>query len=190
MFRFSVRPNRAHLVNWREWGPQAFREAQEHSKLPVLFLTAFWCGFCQRMDEGALSEDEVIALLNAFFVPMRVEESQRPDIDLRYNQDGWPTIVFLTPSGDHLFSVNYTDTESFINILAKLVSRHQQDREALFQTALSASPNTTENAAPAPRGPQVVAEITGMVEGLADRHHQNQGHEYQRQRQNNVDQAH
>ena len=74
-FRFSVRANRAHLVQWREWGPEAFQEAQDHAKLPVVFLTAFWCGFCQRMDETALSDDEVIALLNAFFVPIRVEES-------------------------------------------------------------------------------------------------------------------
>ena len=99
MFRFSVRSNQAHQIRWREWGPQAFAQAKEQDKLPVVFLTAFWCGFCQRMDEGALSDDEVIALLNAFFVPIRVEESQRPDIDLRYNQNGWPTIAFLTPNG-------------------------------------------------------------------------------------------
>lgn len=74
MFRFSVRPNRANLVNWREWGPEAFQEAQQQGKLVVLFITAFWCGFCQRMDENALSDDDVIALLNGFFVPIRVEE--------------------------------------------------------------------------------------------------------------------
>ena len=99
MFRFSVRPNRAHLVNWREWGEDAFEEARQQNKLVVLYIAAFWCGFCQRMDETALSDDETIALLNAFFVPIRVEESQRPDVDLRYNQNGWPTISFLTPDG-------------------------------------------------------------------------------------------
>ena len=91
MFRFSVRPNRAHMIDWREWGEDAFEEARGQDKLVVLFIAAFWCGFCQRMDEAALSDDEVITLLNAFFVPIRVEESQRPDIDLRYNQTGrWP----------------------------------------------------------------------------------------------------
>ena len=51
MLRFSPRTNRAHLVKWREWGTEAFQEAQQQDKLVVVFLTAFWCGYCQRMDE-------------------------------------------------------------------------------------------------------------------------------------------
>ena len=69
MFRFSPRPNRAHLVKWRPWGAEAFQEAQQQDKPLVLWLTAFWCGYCQRMDDTTLSNDEVIALLNAFFIP-------------------------------------------------------------------------------------------------------------------------
>jgi uncharacterized protein len=171
MFRFSVRPNRAHLVNWREWGPEAFQEAQEQGKLVALFITAFWCGFCQRLDENALSDDEVITLLNGFFVPIRVEESQRPDVDLRYNQNGWPTIVFLTPQGDQLYAVNYLDAEPFANLLAKTVTLYQEDKEAILG---SASPvhgglggQRDENDR-VPLGPALVAEIAGMVEGLAD----------------------
>ena len=179
MFRFSVRPNQAHRIRWREWGSEAFAQAKEQDKLPVVFLTAFWCGFCQRMDEAALSDDEVITLLNAFFVPIRVEESQRPDIDLRYNQNGWPTIAFLTPDGGHIFSTNYNDTEPFINILVKMIDLYKQDKEALFQA--SAQPTSEvlgelpggsstggEKGEPAPLGPTLVAEITGIVEGLAD----------------------
>jgi uncharacterized protein YyaL (SSP411 family) len=171
MFRFSVRPNRAHLVNWREWGQEAFEEAQEQGKLSVLFITAFWCGFCQRMDENALSDDEVIALLNGFFVPIRVEESQRPDVNLRYNHNGWPTIVFLTPQGDQLYTVNYLDTEPFANLLAKTVNLYQEDKEAILSAASpvrGALGGQREENDWAPLGPSLVAEIAGMVEGLAD----------------------
>jgi uncharacterized protein YyaL (SSP411 family) len=171
MFRFSPRPNRAHLVAWRAWGEDAFRQAREQGKPVALFITAFWCGFCQRLDETTLSNDDVIALLNAYFIPIRVEESQRPDVDLRYNQDGWPTIAFLTPGGDHLFSVNYLAPEAFVNLLVRVVSSAQGAGETTADAALQPpavpSPRTDPEDTQ-PLGPALVAEIAGMVEGLAD----------------------
>jgi uncharacterized protein YyaL (SSP411 family) len=174
MFRFSPRPNRAHLVKWRPWGAEAFQEAQQQDKPLVLWLTAFWCGYCQRMDDTTLSHDEVIALLNAFFVPVRVEESQRPDVDLRYNQNGWPTIAFLTPTGDDILRVNYLDPEPFISLLVRLVDAYQRDKATILETAARnriAAQQRKVDAAPAPLVAPIVAEITGMLEGLADHVH-------------------
>jgi uncharacterized protein YyaL (SSP411 family) len=174
MFRFSPRPNRAHLVKWRPWGAEAFQEAQQQDKPLVLWLTAFWCGYCQRMDDTTLSNDEVIALLNAFFVPIRVEESQRPDVDLRYNQNGWPTIAFLTPAGDDILRVNYLDPEPFIGLLVRLVDAYQRDKAMILETAARnriEAQQRKADAAPAPLGAPIVAEIAGMLEGLADHVH-------------------
>jgi uncharacterized protein YyaL (SSP411 family) len=174
MFRFSPRPNRAHLINWRPWGGEAFQEAQQQDKPLVLWLTAFWCGYCQRMDDTTLSNDEVIALLNAFFVPVRVEESQRPDVDLRYNQNGWPTIAFLTPAGDDILRVNYLAPEPFIDLLVRLVDAYQRDQATILETAARsrmAAQRRKSDQAPAPLGPSIVAEIAGMLEGLADHVH-------------------
>ncbi len=138
------------------------------------FLTAFWCGYCQQMDETSLSNQNIHALLNAFFIPIRVEESQRPDVDLRYNQDGWPTIAFLTPLGDPLFSVNYTAPEPFLNLLVKVTDAHHRDRASLLETGARnrAEAQVRQSKAPPARlGPAIVAEIVGMVEGLADEVH-------------------
>jgi uncharacterized protein YyaL (SSP411 family) len=171
MLRFSPRPNRAHLITWWEWGEEAFQAAQQQDKPVVVCLTAFWCGFCQRMDETSWSNDEVIALLNAFFIPIRVEESQRPDVDLRYNQNGWPTIAFLTPAGDHLLSVNYTAPEPFTQLLVRLVDAYQRDKSTLLETAARHGAEAQARQAqetPAPLGAPIVAEIAGMLEGLAD----------------------
>jgi uncharacterized protein YyaL (SSP411 family) len=102
MIRFSPIPNRANLIHWHEWDDDAFRQAQEQDKPLMLFLTAFWCRFCQRMDEGAFSDDENIALLNAYFVAIRAEDTQRPDVNTRYNLNGWPTIAFMAPMANFL----------------------------------------------------------------------------------------
>jgi uncharacterized protein YyaL (SSP411 family) len=167
VLRFSPRPNRAELVRWREWGEDAFEEAAEQGKLIALFITAFWCGFCQRMDETSLSDDDVITLLNAFFIPIRVEESQRPDVDLRYNQNGWPTISFFTPKGVHLASLNYTPPEDFIGFLVRLVDQYQQNTEAILDAEPDAPPQppSGDNV---PLKHDLVEEVAGILEGLAD----------------------
>ena len=94
MNRFSPNPNLSHLIHWTESEEDAFRKAREQDRPVMLFLAAFWCRYCQRMDEGAFSDRENMALLNAYFVSLRVENAKRPDIDARYNLNGWPTIAF------------------------------------------------------------------------------------------------
>src|SRR5919202_1226399 len=109
-FRFSPRPNRADRIRWREWGSSAFEEAARQDRPIALFVTAFWCGVCQRL-----------------------EETQRPDVDLRYTRDGWPTIAFLSPSGEPILSVNALEPEPFISLLVKLVDA--QDRGTLASSS-------------------------------------------------------
>ncbi|MEE9275349.1 MAG: DUF255 domain-containing protein, partial [bacterium] len=182
MIRFSPNPNRAHLIKWLEWGPEAFRKAQEQDKPVMLYLGAFWCAFCQNMDETSFSDEEVAALLNAYFVPVRVENAQRPDIDVRYNQNGWPTIVFMTPQGDTLATVNHMPPESFGNVLVRIHTAHQEGKAGSPEAAPPAdeappadvAPPGGAPATPATAGAQEkvrasgVAEITKILEGLAD----------------------
>jgi uncharacterized protein YyaL (SSP411 family) len=170
-FRFSPRANRAREVRWRPWGEAAFEEARRDGKPIALVVTAFWCGFCQRMDETSFSEDEVITLLNGLFVPVRLEEAQRPDVDLRYNQEGgWPSITFLTPGGIRLAQANYLPPEEFAGLLVRVVDYWQRNRDGLAALEGDGEVEAEQSlpAHPAPLGPNLVAEIAGMLEGLAD----------------------
>lgn len=173
MLRFSPRANRASLVRWREWGEAAFEEARSAEKPLLLCITAFWCGFCQRLDETTLSSEEVITLLNGLFVPVRVEESQRPDVDARYNVHGaWPALVFLTHEGEPFLSLNYTPPEDFVRLLVRIAHAYQADRAALLEgRAEPASGSEDRTEAPGPLGPHIVEEVAGMLEGLADTQH-------------------
>ena len=128
MIRFSPNPNRAELIPWLEWEEDAFRKAREQNKPVMLFLGAFWCRYCQRMDEEAFSDRENMALLNAYFVALRAENAKRPDIDARYNLNGWPTIAFLNPAGDLLAASNYLPTEEFKDLLLNVYLNYQQQR--------------------------------------------------------------
>ena len=174
MIRFSPNPNRASLIHWHEWGDAAFRQAQEQDKPLMLFLTAFWCRFCQRMDEGAFSDDENIALLNAYFVAIRAEDTQRPDVNTRYNLNGWPTIAFMAPQGELLGATNYLPTEEFGNLLARLYTGYQEKKEEIRSVGKATGETSSETPAAVTRedpNDSTLSEVTTVIMELADRVH-------------------
>ena len=68
----------------------------------LLTLGATWCHWCHVMDQTSYSDEQVIELVNSRFIPVRVDVDQRPDISLRYNQGGFPSVAFLTGDGEFL----------------------------------------------------------------------------------------
>src|SRR4026209_940629 len=149
MLRFSPNSNLANLIRWFEWEEVAFKAARKKDKPVMLFLSAFWCRYCQRMDEGALSDRENMALLNAYFIALRVENATRPDIDARYNLNGWPTIAFFTPAGELLAASNYLAVEEFKDLLLSVYMSYQEkdleQRLTWMATAAPASPARERN---------------------------------------------
>ncbi|HET7339308.1 MAG TPA: DUF255 domain-containing protein, partial [Candidatus Dormibacteraeota bacterium] len=101
-FHFSPRPNRASDIDWHPWSPEAFEQAKSSRKPILLSISAVWCHWCHVMDETTYSHPGVIELINSEYVPIRVDNDVRPDINQRYNMGGWPTTAFLTPAGDIL----------------------------------------------------------------------------------------
>ena len=113
-FRFSPRPNKAHLVQWRSWGPDTLEEARKKNRLVLLSLSAVWCHWCHVMDETTYSNDEVISYINEHFIPIRVDSDRHPDIDALYNQGGWPSTAILTPQGEVISGGNYIPPEELL----------------------------------------------------------------------------
>ncbi|MCH7810160.1 MAG: thioredoxin domain-containing protein [Chloroflexi bacterium] len=119
-FHFSPRPNRAGEINWREWGDEAFREALDAGKPLLLSLSAVWCHWCHVMDETSYSNEGVISYINQHYIPVRVDNDQRPDINARYNLGGWPTTAFLTPEGEILSGGTYIPPDQMLEVLPKV----------------------------------------------------------------------
>lgn len=67
------------------------------------------------MQHESFASSEVAAILNASFIPIKVDREARPDIDEIYmnyvtattGSGGWPLNVFLTPSLDPVFGGTY-----------------------------------------------------------------------------------
>ncbi|MFB6220996.1 MAG: DUF255 domain-containing protein [Halolamina sp.] len=86
-------------VEWRDWGPEAFAEARERSVPVLLSLSTTWCVDCHEMDATTYADPGIAANLNDRYVPIRVDADRRPRVRERYAAGGFPSTVFLTPSG-------------------------------------------------------------------------------------------
>ena len=102
-------------TQWHQWGPEAFALAKAEDKPILLDIGAVWCHWCHVMDRESYESAGIAAILNAHFIPVKVDRDERPDVDARYQaavaaisgQGGWPLTVFLTPDGKPFFGGTY-----------------------------------------------------------------------------------
>ena len=132
-FHFSPRPNRAAEIAWNEWGPEPFERAQREDRPILLGISAVWCHWCHVMDETSYSDAEVIRLINERFVPVRVDNDQRPDVNARYNMGGWPTTAFLTPGGEVMAGMTYVPPGQMRDVLNQVSTYYKDNRAAIEQ---------------------------------------------------------
>jgi uncharacterized protein len=102
-------------VDWNEWGEEAFAKARAEGKPILLDIGAVWCHWCHVIDRESYENPEIAALINQFYVPVKVDRDERPDVDARYQsavsaisgQGGWPLTAFLTCDGKPFFGGTY-----------------------------------------------------------------------------------
>src|SRR5438874_10645191 len=135
-FHFSPRPNRAAEIGWRPWSESAFEEARRTARPILLSISAVWCHWCHVMDETTYSNPGVIDLIKNEYVPIRVDNDVRPDINQRYNMGGWPTTAFLTSSGDILTGATYLPPDQMAGALRRVASYYRTNRPEIASKVL------------------------------------------------------
>jgi hypothetical protein len=106
-------------IDWHEWGAEAFARAQTENKPILLDIGAVWCHWCHVIDRESYENPEIAAMINKFYVAVKVDRDERPDVDARYQsaisaisgQGGWPLTAFLTPEGKPFFGGTYFPPE-------------------------------------------------------------------------------
>jgi uncharacterized protein YyaL (SSP411 family) len=146
---FSPRPNRAHEIGWLSWGEEAFERAKRENKPILLAISAVWCHWCHVMDETSYSDESVIASIRDNYIPVRVDNDRRPDVNARYNQGGWPTTAFLTPDGALLAGATYLPPDQMRQALDQICAFYGENREQIEQRAAELR-NAVRTAQPAP----------------------------------------
>jgi len=107
-------------VDWYEWGEEAFAKAGNENKPIFLSIGYNACHWCHVMERESFEDDTIAALLNKYFVSIKVDREERPDIDEIYmaavqamtGGGGWPMSVFLTPDKKPFFAGTYFPPQS------------------------------------------------------------------------------
>jgi uncharacterized protein YyaL (SSP411 family) len=101
-------------VDWYAWGAEAFEKAKRENKPIFLSIGYSTCHWCHVMARESFENLKIAALLNKYFVCIKVDREQRPDIDSIYmlatelisGHGGWPMTVFI----DHQLRPFYAAT--------------------------------------------------------------------------------
>ena len=68
-------------VAWRTWGDDALLEARNSDRPIFLSVGYAACHWCHVMAHVSFENEEIVHRLNTFFVPIKVDREERPDVD-------------------------------------------------------------------------------------------------------------
>ena len=137
-------------VEWYPWGQEALQLAKEQDKPLLLSIGYSACHWCHVMERESFENDEIALLMNRYYVCVKVDREERPDLDEIYMQatvamnqghGGWPMTVFLTPDQQPIFAGTYfppTDKwgrPGFGTVLKKIAEGWERDRAAIAESA-------------------------------------------------------
>ena len=155
-------------VDWYPWGEEAFEKARRENKPIFLSVGYSTCHWCHVMAHESFENPAIAKLMNEFFVNVKVDREERPDVDRVYmtyvqattGGGGWPMSVFLTPSLKPFYGGTYFPPEDrygrpgFPSMLQQLANAWKNDNEQVVEAAKNAIAALEEyTAAGAPKSP-------------------------------------
>ncbi|KAI3449529.1 hypothetical protein Pfo_006194 [Paulownia fortunei] len=145
-------------VDWYPWGEDAFSEARKRDVPIFLSIGYSTCHWCHVMEVESFEDEEVAKLLNDWFVSIKVDREERPDVDkvymtyvqALYGGGGWPLSVFLSPDLKPLMGGTYFPPDDkygrpgFKTVLRKVKEAWDTKKDALVQSGAFAIEQLSE----------------------------------------------
>lgn len=132
-------------VDWYPWGEAALKKAIEEDKPILVSIGYAACHWCHVMEKESFEDEETAAMMNDYFVNIKIDREERPDLDHIYmsavqtmtGSGGWPLNVFLTPQKKPFYGGTYYppvpafNRPSWKQVLQGVVNAFHEKREQL-----------------------------------------------------------
>ena len=136
-------------VDWYPWSPEAFERARTEQKPVIVSIGYSTCHWCHVMERESFEDPAVAAFMNQYFVSIKVDREERPDVDAIYMEacqlltggGGWPLNCFLTPEGKPFYAGTYFPPQpaynrpSWLDVLKYMSDAWETRRETVLEQA-------------------------------------------------------
>ncbi len=126
-------------VNWYPWGNNALEKAKKENKPLIISIGYSSCHWCHVMERESYSDTAVANYMNKYFVAIKVDREERPDIDQIYmsavmlisGSGGWPLNAFALPDGKPFYATTYLPKNNWLDLLKQVENLYQTQNEKL-----------------------------------------------------------
>lgn len=130
-------------VDWFAWGDEALNKAQTEDKLLIVSIGYSACHWCHVMERESFENEEVALLMNRYFVSVKVDREERPDLDNLYmnaamivsRRGGWPLNAIALPDGRPVFAGTYFRKDQWMHILNHFARLYKESKDDLIEIA-------------------------------------------------------
>jgi uncharacterized protein YyaL (SSP411 family) len=121
-------------VDWYQWGPEALQKAREENKLIIVSIGYSACHWCHVMEQESFEDEQVAAVMNEYFVCIKVDREERPDVDQIYmsaaqlmtGRGGWPLNCICLPDQRPIYGGTYFKKNDWVSLLFNLNDFYKQ----------------------------------------------------------------
>jgi hypothetical protein len=130
-------------VAWQEWNADTLEQAIREDKPILVSIGYSSCHWCHVMEHQSFENEEIAKLMNEFFICIKVDREERPDIDQIYmdavqamgNNGGWPLNVFLTAEQKPFFGGTYFTPTAWSQILINIHQAYKNRKNEILESA-------------------------------------------------------
>lgn len=129
-------------VDWYEWSAEPLQKAKTEDKPILVSIGYSSCHWCHVMERECFENTDLAAMMNEYFICIKVDREERPDIDQVYMEavqamginGGWPLNVFLTPDQKPFYGGTYFPPGAWAQML-RTIHQAWQNRRAEITTS-------------------------------------------------------
>jgi len=130
-------------IFWKSWNDTSLEQSRKENKLLIISIGYSACHWCHVMEHESFEDSEVAELMNRYFVSIKVDREERPDVDSVYmkavqlmtKQGGWPLNVVALPDGRPVWGGTYFRKEQWLSTLEQLAQMWQEEPQKMLDYA-------------------------------------------------------